>query len=490
MSLDLRLGVILAYLALVLAVGLLSHRLFRRTGEDYFLASRSIGPLLLLLSLFGTHMTAFAILGSSGEAYRRGIGVYGLMASSSALVAPCVFFFVGTRLWSLGKRHGLMTQVQYFRRRYDSEAVGLVLFAVLTALLIPYLLIGVLGGGLTLSQITGGQAPTWLGSLLVCLVVLAYVSYGGLRGTAWANALQTLVFMGLGAVAFAVIVGRLGGVGAVIERLGQSQPQLLVRGEGMPPLQMLSYTLIPLSAGMFPHLFMHWLTARSAETFRLPVVLYPLCIAVVWVPSVLLGLAGRVDFPGLEGAAANGVLVMLIERHAPGILAGLLGAGVFAAIMSSLDSQILSLGTLFTQDILRRYGRGGELDEAQQIFWGRVFVVGIVVVVFALSLVASPRIFGLAVWSFSGFAALFPLVLAALFWRRSTAAGVLAAVGTAAVLWVYFFVRGELNLGGGLMPVVVLFGAVCVVLVGVSLLTRPPRAPVVEDFFGTEGRPA
>ncbi|MCZ6600389.1 MAG: sodium:solute symporter family protein, partial [Acidobacteria bacterium] len=62
------LAVILAYLALVLAIGLLSNRLFRGTGEDYFLATRTIGPFLLLMSLFGTHMTAFSLLGAAGEA--------------------------------------------------------------------------------------------------------------------------------------------------------------------------------------------------------------------------------------------------------------------------------------------------------------------------------------------------------------------------------------------------------------------------------------
>ena len=61
-------GVILVYLLLVLFVGGLSHRLFRGTGEDYFVASRTVGPFLLLMSLFGTNMTAFAILGASGEA--------------------------------------------------------------------------------------------------------------------------------------------------------------------------------------------------------------------------------------------------------------------------------------------------------------------------------------------------------------------------------------------------------------------------------------
>lgn len=295
------LAVIVVYLGLVLLVGMVSHRLFRGTGEDYFLATRSIGPFILLMSLFGTHMTAFSMLGASGEAYRRGIGVFGLMASSSALVVPLVFYFVGVRLWALGKRHGYITQVQLFRDRWDSNALGLLLFVVLVMLLVPYLLIGIKGGGLTLSLITGGSIPEWVGSLTVGGVVMAYVTYGGLRGTAWVNTFQTLVFMTLGGLAFFWIVRDMGGLDAALARVADERADLLVRGDRISPLKQLSYMCIPLSVGMFPHIFMHWLTARRADTFRASIVGYPLCVAAVWLPSVLLGLLGSVDVPGLEG---------------------------------------------------------------------------------------------------------------------------------------------------------------------------------------------
>jgi SSS family solute:Na+ symporter len=487
----LTLAIIAIYLSLVLGIGLLSHRLFRGTGEDYFLATRSIGPFLLLMSLFGTHMTAFSLLGASGEAYRRGIGVFGLMASSSALVVPTVFFFVGTRLWSLGQRNGYLTQVQFFRDRFDSDAVGLLLFVVLVALLIPYLLIGVMGGGLTLEQITDGLVPSWVGGLLVCLVVMAYVTYGGLRGTAWANTFQTLVFMGLGLVTFFWIVRSLGGLGTALDAVAASEPSLLVRGERISRLQLLSYVVIPLSVGMFPHIFMHWLTAQRAATFRLPIVGYPLCVAVVWLPSVLLGVLGAADVPGLSGPQANSILVLLIERHAPGVLAGLLAAGVFAAIMSSLDSQVLSLGTMFTQDIVRHYGFDNHMSEAGQVRVGRLFVTGILTVTYLISLVASRSIFKLGVWSFTGYAALFPVVLAALFWRRSTRHGVVAAVLTTVVLWLYFFRRAldvpDYTVGGtGIIPAAVMLLASAAALVGVSLLTRPPGTAVLARFFSEE----
>jgi SSS family solute:Na+ symporter len=97
---------------------------------------------------------------------------------------------------------------------------------------------------------------------------------------------------------------------------------------------------------MFPHLFIHWLTARRAAHFRYTVVFYPLFIAIVWVPSVLLGVLGNDAFPGLAGPAANSILVRLIDAYAPGLLAGLLAAGVFSACMNSVDSQALALGNM------------------------------------------------------------------------------------------------------------------------------------------------
>ena len=75
--------VVFIYLAIVLYIGIFAFRRGKSTGEDFFVASRSLGQWVFLLSLFGTNMTAFAILGSSGLAYQRGVGVYGLMASAS-----------------------------------------------------------------------------------------------------------------------------------------------------------------------------------------------------------------------------------------------------------------------------------------------------------------------------------------------------------------------------------------------------------------------
>jgi SSS family solute:Na+ symporter len=454
--------IVFAYLAIVVYIGVFAFR--RRDAsaraEEYFLAGRSLGPVVFLLSLFGTNMTAFAILGSSGHAFANGIVTYGLMASSSGLVIPLTIYLVGTRVWALGKRHGFMTPVQLFRDRWECSHIGTVIFALQAILLVPYIIIGVMGGGTTLAAVSGGWVPYWLGGLIVALVVMSYVFFGGMRGTAWVNTFQTILFLGFGAVAVAVIAAGMGGFRAAAEALlaSPATAPLLTR-ERVSPWYFFSYTFIPLSAIAFPHITIFCLTARKLSQFKKTVTLYPLCIAAIWLPCVFLGvMANRAtDIPAIkakldarrtlatqgatlppeqqdalrEQASGDDVLLRLLDRHAPIWLAGLLGAGIMAAVMAS-DSQILALSTMFTEDVFAHYGGKARFGEAVQVQTGRAFVVLLTAIAYFVALRAPESIFELAIqYAFSGFAALSPLLIAALFWRGSTKWGALLAT-----LWV------------------------------------------------------
>jgi solute:Na+ symporter, SSS family len=514
--------VIAGYFALLITLGVVSSRFFRGTSSDYFVVSRSIGPFLLLMSVFGTTMTGFALVGSTGKAYTSGIGVYGLMASWSGLVHSAVFFLIGMRLWAIGKRHGYVTQCAFFRDRFESPALGYLLFPVLVLLVIPYLLVGVIAAGKFLQSTTAGIFPTlfalsdvvgsdgvlqpnalsggippWMGSLVICLVVLCYVFVGGLRGAVWANTFQTLVFMATGVVAFYMISSRMGGLAEATRLVSESEfgATRLAREGLLGQWQFFSYFLIPLSVGMFPHIFQHWLTARSARTFRLTVIAHPLCILIVWVPCILIGVWATVQLG--PDANPNAVLGRMVNTlvHSP-YLTGLLGAGVLAAIMSSLDSQFMCLGTMFTNDIVvRRFGPN-RFSDRQKILLARGFVVAVVAVTYLLALLLkdSTHVFDLGIWCFSGFAALFPLVFAAVYWRRATRAGALASLAATAMVWSILFYRdvfavktpgasGEELLILGLMPVAFIVATAAITLVVVSLLTQPPRPDTIRRFF-------
>jgi SSS family solute:Na+ symporter len=458
---QIRLLMIAIYLLMLLVLGYIASRSFRGTKQDYLLASHSIGPFLLLMSLFGTTMTAFALVGSTGEAYKEGIGVYGMLASSSGIIHSLCFFVIGVKIWTFGSKYGYSTQIQFFRDRLDSDFIGVLLFPILVGLIIPYLLIGVMASGTVIQQMTSGAftdwfpalkldgtpspvhggVPKWLGSLAICGVVLIYVFFGGMRGTAWANAFQTIVFMCLGIVTFVMIANKLGSGETLLESLrnvsSKVAPEFTTRVE-MSRSRFFTYLLIPLSVGMFPHLFQHWLTAKSANSFKLSVVCHPIFIMIVWVPCVLIGIwATQANIPA--SVSANGVLPFLVKTKLTPVIAGLLTAGILAAIMSSLDSQFLCIGSMFTNDIVDHYVGKDKLSDRAQIWIARGFVILIVAITYWLSLKGYTSVFTLGVWCFSGFAALFPLIIAALYWKRLTAAGAVSGVLAMIGSWLFLF---------------------------------------------------
>ena len=560
-----------AYLVVLLGLGIFSSKLFRGTSKDYFVASRSIGPFMLLMSVFGTTMTGFALVGSTGKAFTTGVAVFGAVAVWSGIVHSSVFFIIGTRLWAIGKRLGYVTQVQFFRERFQSHTLGTVLFVLLVLFIIPYLLIGIISAG-KFMQGTAGLDPRLTG-LVICGVVLTYVFLGGVRSAAWANTFQTLVFMITGIVAFAMISESVatkdgkGSAGTFLENVKRStelveqvKPERLVRGvhpaakenheeakaryeeyltekdtwealvddmgaevaatvmekpkevkepqlkPSMSRLLWITYLFIPLSIGMFPHVFQHWLTAKSAKTFRLAIVAHPICIAVVWLPCVIIGTwaAGLhamdvLDVPVVPGtdkpnpsAVLGAVVGQLVQNP---LLTGLLMIGVLAAIMSSLDSQFACLGTMFTNDIVVPWKGKNYYSDEDTVKIARWFVIGVVVAAYLLSLVLmkTASVFNLGMWCFSGFTALFPIVFAALYWKRASVMGAYACIAVTAVLWILWFKdsgygadKGYTVLG--MLPMAPLTILSAVAMIVGSLLSKAPEERKINKFFPNNSR--
>ncbi|WP_372724825.1 sodium:solute symporter [Novipirellula sp.] len=548
--------IISVYLGMLLFLGLFSSRLFKGTSKDYMLASHSIGPFLLLMSLFGTTMTGFALVGSTGEAFSEGVGVYAMLASSSGIIHSLCFFVLGVKLWSWGKKYGYTTQVGFFRDRLESNNIGLVLFPILVALVVPYLLVGVVSAGKAIEGATRGDfpgltenggIPPWLTELVICVVVLIYVFFGGMRGTAWANTFQTIVFMILGVVAFYLIATNLAEKSVADgrahemrdgERVVRTEPptgfmdslhivsQEIPRArrvraevtlsdqiesveapaqfrtrEKMDPWLFFTYMLIPFSVGMFPHLFQHWLTAKSGRAFKLPVVVHPVFILIVWIPCVLIGVwatSGLINIPPPIAAEPNKVLGFMVKSLSGDVLGGFLLAGILAAIMSSLDSQFLCIGTMFTTDIVVHYAGKDRFSDRQIVLISRCFIVAVVAITYVLSLtdVAQARVFQLGIWCFSGFSSLFPLALLAVYWPKLTKWGAYAGVITAFATWCVLFAQSDfakienwsVDIPWGddvirTMPVATMFLASAIATIVVSLMTKPPSDATLQKFF-------
>ena len=273
----------------------------------------------------------------------------------------------------------------------------------------------------------------------------------------------------------------------------------------MTKLLWITYLFIPLSIGMFPHVFQHWLTAKSAKTFRLAIVAHPICIAVVWLPCVIIGTwaaglyaAGELTLPiGDNGKVITsrvlGEMVgQLVEN--PWLL-GLLMIGVLAAIMSSLDSQFACLGTMFTNDIILPWKGKDYFSDGEIVKIARYFVIGIVVVAYLISLALMNKasVFNLALWCFTGFTALFPIVFAALYWKRATAVGAYACIAVTTVLWILWFHESDYGENKdffvlGMLPMAPLTIASALALIIGSLVSRAPEERQINKFFPNKAR--
>ena len=215
---------------------------------------------------------------------------------------------------------------------------------------------------------------------------------------------------------------------------------------------------VPLSVGMFPHLFQHWMTAKDVKTFRPVVILHPIFIMLVWAPCILLGVwastavmpDGRPVVDLLTLKSPNEVLGIVVNKLTNPVVAGFLGVGIVSATMS-LDSQFLALSSMFTHDILLRIFGEQRLRDKQRILLGRSMVVAIVVVAYVVSLF-SGSVYTLGVWCFTGFAGLFPLVFASLYWKRVTSMGAIASILATAGSWLYLFADSELGQDGKALP--------------------------------------
>ena len=369
---------------------------------------------------------------------------------------------------------------------------------------------------------------------------MSYVFFGGMRGTALVNTFQTLLFLAFGVVTLTVIGTGMGGFGKAISEMAADpmQSALLTR-ERVSPWYFFSYTFIPLSSIAFPHIGIFCLTAQKLSHFKRTVILYPLCMIAIWLPCVFLGVVANraMEVPAIQAklearptlatsaatltagqrdelrrtASGDDVMLRLVEFYAPVWLAGLLGACVMAAVMAS-DSQILALSTMFTEDVFAYYEGKARFGESVQVQTGRAFVVLLTIVAYAIALRVPQSIFDLASqFAFAGYAALSPLLIAALCWRGSTkwgalastlwAGGAVAAIaivqtmvpppaGAPVVLWAMggtdVIVRGAAGVMVlGFLPVVPMTIVSALLMWAVSLATRKPAPETIARYFRT-----
>ena len=476
-----------AYAACLLLIGFAANRGAARTPDEYFLAGRRLGPFVLFMALFGTNATAFVLIGVPGLAYHDGIGVFSANAPIVALCTPLTFILIGVPARRMAIRLGACTPAELYAKRFASPLLGALLFLAFTAYTVPYMVSAVVGASLTLESMTGGAVAAWLGGLAVVGVALIYTSLGGMRATAWTNVFQGILFLGFLVLAFFLISSNMGGLGQAMRSVLERDGSLLaLEREGAFAFRpWLSWSLvISLTVIAFPHMFVRLMAARDESSLKSVCRFYPLALLALWLPPVLIGVWGAVEFPGLVGKESDQIFLRMIDTHLPPAL-GVLGMiAVLAAVMSSLDAMLLTLSSMLVRDVLAPLR--GERPAGSDVFAARLFCIAISVFVYVLALLLRASIFDIAKVAFSGFVTLTPLLFLGVRWRRLTREGAIASVVAGNVVLVAGL-AGWIP-SAGFLPVFWALLAALLAALAVSAVTGPQDEQQLRRAFASGSR--
>jgi len=466
----LQVGIIVGYVAVALAIGVVAYRLTERSAEDYYLASRTLGTVVLLFTTFATLLSAFTFFAGPNISYGAGpewILVMGLM---DGVIFAILWYVLGYKQWLVGKANGYVTLGEMLGDRFGSVGLRVLVAGISIFWLFPYVMLQQQGAGTAIEALTGGAVPYWVGAGGITLFMIAYVALSGMRGVAWTDTLQGAFMLVMVWAAFVWVASSVGGVGSATATLGDVDGNFLSLGGGLYTPQYVLSTAISIAFGvtMFPQVNQRFFVAESKAVIKRTLPLWPVLVLLLFVPAFMLGAWAK--GLGIQAGPQENVLPLLLAEYTPGWFAALVVAGAMAAMMSSSDSMLLSGSSYFTRDLYRPLVE--EATEQREAFLGRVGVAVFATLSFVASLFQPATLLEIGDTAFGGFAQLALPVVVALYWSETTRWGMYAGVGASQLFYlasVFGPVPGS-YLGGWSSSVVgMVLGLV--VTVGVSLVT-------------------
>ncbi|MEM7641341.1 MAG: sodium:solute symporter family protein [Pseudomonadota bacterium] len=455
-----------------------------QTSEDFVVGGRAIGTTVLLLSMGATYFSTWTLLGSFGAYFREGIWFAGF-AVWTIFHGVFVWMF-GTRIWMAGKRFGFITPGQMVEHYYNSKRLRLLVALVGITALVPVMLIQVSGGARALETLTDGAVPYAIGVTIASLMVGAIVLWAGFRGTAWTDMFLGIFFAAIMIFTALYVLDLVGGL-ALFAQVADIKPELVTNpGKATNMLEL--WLGLGFGAWVLPHMWQKFYSAKDAETLGKVAVATPFWNS--WMMAIIplvIGLAAVIPgvVPTVTPETSDTILPQLFATHAP-VLAAFVVAGILAAAISTINSQLLSSASLVAEDIWGTL-RGRQVTDQESTRVTRIVVAGLTVLVFVLALTpgGAGHLVPVAALGFGLGLQLVPSALGMLYFRRITETGAFAGLlaGVATLLIIKF---GGFSIGFGPGTTGLVVNAAVTALV--SLATRPVSDASVENYHGMFAR--
>jgi|APHM01.1.fsa_nt_gi Na+/proline symporter len=424
------------YFAGLLGVGGYAARRTEYNPADYYIANRGLGTIVLTFTLVATIFSAWTFFGVGAAARGSGAGVFGFVALTAPLYA-LFFGLIGTRVNRLGTKLDVLTPVEYLEKRYESPLVGIIYLLISIVFLTAFVATQIIGGAIALDLLL--NLPYRAAVLLIGTFMLIYIHIAGMRGVAWSDLIQGTVMLITLAGAFGFVLVTVGG-DDVVSRVTAASSGAVFTLPGptgtWTPIYILSFaSFFVLGVPAYPQVYQRYLGARSTDILKKSAYLFPLVSIPIYFLAAGLGvwsLGFIADPPNADYA----IPLMIEQLTTPAIFGVALAAGV-AALMSTADSVLLSLSSMVSRDVYRRYIEP-EASDKREVRVSQAVLVTLLTLALGLAFARPAGVFRLGSFAVAGFAATAPALLLGVVWSDATRDAAVVSMLLGAGLMVLF----------------------------------------------------
>jgi solute:Na+ symporter, SSS family len=437
------LAVFVVTLFLPVIIGLLVRKR-TRCQSDFFLGGRRLSRFSIALSAVASGRSSWLVLGVSGMAYTMGVAaVWSVVGYITAEMVQ--FVAIGGRLRRLSEKYDAMTLLDFFESHFEDgrqliRRVGAVIMGIF---LVAYVAAQFNAGANSLSVAL--KLPLAVSLLIASALVLAYMMLGGYLAVVYNDVVRALIMI-VGLVLFPLYgLVKLGGLPALLTTLEALDPAR-INPLALSFGALVGFLGIGLGSPGQPHVVVRYMTIADPAKLRYSAVIGTFWNVVLGWGAVFIGLIGRAMIPDVSAVPdANPEMIYLVlsaQFFSP-VLYGLLIGGIFAAILSTADSQLLVVSSTLVRDLYEKIlRRDRPLPESKKLGLCRWVVLGSGLVSVILAYLAKDLVFWLVLFAWGGLGASFGTALIlSLYWKRTNVPGIVAGMVTGTlttILWKLF----------------------------------------------------
>lgn len=437
--------IFLLTLFLPIIIGFLTLRK-TKSESDFFIGGRAMNKFVVALSAVSTGRSSWLVLGLSGMAYTLGTGAV-WAAVGYIVVEMFQFIYIGRSLRAQTGNLQSITLLDYFEDKFNDrrQIIRITGASIIAIFITAYVAAQFNAGGKALS--TALNIPMLAALILSAVLILIYMVLGGYIAVAYNDVVRAIILI-IGLVIFPIYgLIKIGGFHLMLESLSQLNPALI------DPFSLsigiiIGFLGIGLGSPGQPHIVVRYMSIDDPDKLRLSAVIGTFWNVVLAWGAIFVGLIGRALFQNVEQLPDQDpevIYLVLSSEFFDPALYGLIIGGIFAAILSTADSQLLVVASTFVRDLYEKIIRkGAVIPESQKLKWSRIIVILSGILALLMAYLAQDLIFWLVLFAWGGLGASFgPALIFSLYWKGTSKYGIMAGliIGTLVTIFWKLFLK-------------------------------------------------